>query len=303
LKKIKQFYDNGGKVIATGQLPYKSAEFGHDADVVATIKAMFPTVSQQVLATASTEWRESGAYEAAKAIDGSKDTRWAPSDEQSKNWWLEVNFGTDQTFNSTLIDEAFNRVTSYSIQYWNGSDWTTCASGRLIGTNKVDKFDPVTSSRVRLSIGSVSSATPSICEFETRLDDGPNLNHCDALVVYNGEKGSRTIYLNSPNASNLQQALDNAINVYDVEFENNETLRYIHKVKGKTDIYFFANVGEQEVNTSVRLQGKITPEAWDPHSGQCSVPEYTNRVENGQSVTRLNLTLNPVQSVFIVGSR
>ena len=303
LKKIKQFYDNGGKVIATGQLPYKSAEFGHDADVVATIKAMFPSVSQQILATASTEWRESGAYEAAKAIDGSKDTRWAPSDEQSKNWWLEVNFGTDHTFNSTLIDEAFNRVTSFRIQYWNGSDWTTCASGRSIGTNKVDKFDPVTSSRVRLSIGSVSSATPSICEFETRLDDGPNLNHSDALVVHNGEKGSRTIYLNSPNASNLQQALDNAINVYDVEFENNETLRYIHKVKGKTDIYFFANVGEQEVNTSVRLQGKITPEAWDPHSGQCSVPEYTNRVENGQSVTRLNLTLNPVQSVFIVGSR
>ena len=211
--------------------------------------------------------------------------------------------GTNQTFNSTLIDEAFNRVTSYSIEYWNGSAWTACASGSSIGTNKVDRFKPVTSSRVRLSIGSVSSATPSICEFETRLDDGPNLNHSDALVVHNGGNGSRTIYLNSPNASNLQQALDNAINVYDVEFENNETLRYIHKVKGETDIYFFANVGEQEVNTSVRLQGKITPEAWDPHSGQCSVPEYTNSIEEGQSVTRVKLTLRPVHSLFLVGSR
>jgi len=303
LKKIKQFYDNGGKVIATGQLPYKSAEFGHDADVVATIKAMFPKVSQQILATASTEWRESGAYEAAKAIDGSKDTRWAPSDEQSKDWWLEVNFGTDQTFNSTLIDEAFSRVTSYSIQYWNGSTWTTCASGRSIGTNKVDKFDPVTSSRVRLSIGSVSSATPSICEFETHLDDGPNLNHSDALVVHNGEKDSRTIYLNSPNASNLQQALDLAMDVYDVEFENNKSLRYIHRVKDNTDIYFFANVSDQAVRTSVRLRGRITPEIWNPHNGQRSASDYTNAVENGQPVTRVNLTLNPVQSVFIVGSR
>ena len=303
LKKIKQFYDNGGKVIATGQLPYKSAEFGHDADVVATIKAMFPRVNQQILATASTEWRESGAYEAAKAIDGSKDTRWAPSDEQSKDWWLEVNFGTSQTFNSTLIDEAFNRVTSYSIEYWNGSAWTTCSSGSSIGANKVDKFDPVTSSRVRLSIGSVSSATPSICEFEAHLDDGPNLTHSDSLIVQNGGKGSRTIYLNSPNASNLQQALDNAIKVYDVEFENNAKLRYIHKVKGKTDVYFFANIGDKAADASVRLRGKITPEAWDPHSGQCSMPEYTNTVEDGQPVTRIKLTLSHVHSLFIVANR
>lgn len=41
LKKIKAFYDNGGKVIATGTLPSKSAEFGHDGDVVETIEAMF----------------------------------------------------------------------------------------------------------------------------------------------------------------------------------------------------------------------------------------------------------------------
>lgn len=41
LKKIKAFYDNGGKVVATGTLPSKSAEFGHDEDVVKTIEAMF----------------------------------------------------------------------------------------------------------------------------------------------------------------------------------------------------------------------------------------------------------------------
>ncbi len=41
LKKIKAFYDNGGKVVATGTLPSKSAEFGHDEDVVNTIETMF----------------------------------------------------------------------------------------------------------------------------------------------------------------------------------------------------------------------------------------------------------------------
>jgi hypothetical protein len=41
LKKIKEFYDGGGRVIATGTLPFRSAEFGHNKDVVRTIEAMF----------------------------------------------------------------------------------------------------------------------------------------------------------------------------------------------------------------------------------------------------------------------
>jgi hypothetical protein len=303
LRKIKEFYDNGGKVIATGQLPYKSAEFGHDADVVAAIKAMFPDVNRQILATASTEWRESGAYEAAKAIDGSKDTRWAPSDEQKKDWWLEVDFGTSQTFNSTLINEAFNRVTAYSIQYWNGSDWTTCASGTSIGADKVDKFNPVTASRVRLSIGSVSSGTPSICEFEAHLDDGPNLAHTDALIGQEGRYGSRAIYVNSPNEASLRRALDHALRVYDVDIESSGKLRYIHKVNGKTDVYFFANIGDKETHASIRLRGKITPEAWNPHTGRFSVPEHTNVVEDGQPLTKVKLILGCVHSIFITRNR
>ncbi len=301
LKKIKEFYDHGGKVIATGQLPSKSAEFGHDAEVVATIKAMFPQVQQQILATASSEWRESGACEAAKAIDGVTDTRWAPSDEETKDWWLEVNFGTNRTFNSTHISEAFNRVTAYHIQYWNGSDWTTCASGSSLGTNKADKFAPVTASRVRLWIDKVSSATPSISEFEMHLDGGPNLAHSDALIVQEGRGGSTAIYLNSPNPSNLRQALDRALMVYDVEITSNQALRYLHRVKGKADVYFFANIGDQAADASVRLRGKIKPEIWDPHTGKFSVPEYSHVVDDGQTVTRVKLALEPVHSLFIVG--
>ena len=47
LKKIKLFHDQGGKVIATGSLPFKSAEFGHDQDVVKAIKEMFPAQGRQ----------------------------------------------------------------------------------------------------------------------------------------------------------------------------------------------------------------------------------------------------------------
>ena len=61
--------------------------------------------------------------------------------------------------------------------------------------------------------------------------------------------------------------------------------------------------GEAADIVLVDLKQGITPEIWNPHNGQRSASDYTNAVENGQPVTRVNLTPNHVQSVFIVGSR
>ncbi|WP_084812353.1 glycosyl hydrolase [Flammeovirga pacifica] len=41
LEKLKSFYDKGGTVIATTQLPYKSTELGKDTEVISIIKEMF----------------------------------------------------------------------------------------------------------------------------------------------------------------------------------------------------------------------------------------------------------------------
>jgi len=302
LKKVKEFYDHGGKVIATGQLPAKSAEFGHDAEVVAAIRAMFPKAGPQVLATACSEWRESGAREAMKAIDGDTDTWWAPSDEAAKSWWLEVDFGTPRPFNSTVICAASDKITSYHIQYRTGDEWTTCATGTSPGDRKTDKFTTITASRVRLLIDGVSSGTPAIREFEVRLDDGPNLAHNDALAIQENAQGGRAIHLNSPNETNLRQALDQALKVYDVDITGGSKLRYIHRVKDGAQVYFFANLDAKVAATTVSLRGKITPELWDPHDGRFSAPEFTHAVENGQPVTRVKLTLGPIRSCFIIGN-
>jgi hypothetical protein len=50
LKKIQDFYDQGGSVIATGQLPSKSAEFGRDGDVARAVTAMFRTTTPETVA-------------------------------------------------------------------------------------------------------------------------------------------------------------------------------------------------------------------------------------------------------------
>ncbi len=61
LQKIQAFHDQGGSVIATGRLPSKSAEFGHDEDVVRTVQSLFGT-DQSGSATVRRTARGGGAF-------------------------------------------------------------------------------------------------------------------------------------------------------------------------------------------------------------------------------------------------
>ena len=176
-----KFYDHGGKLIAIGTLPSQSAEFGHDSDVVATIGKMFPSVSNFSI-TASSQWQDPG-YEPGLAIDGSMTSRWNAG-VNGGNQWLQIDFGNDKTFNKTKISEAFNRVTSYKIQYWNGNSWINCINGTTLGTSKVDTFATVTASKVRLFINTVSELSASIYDFEVQLNNGPNLITFDTLHIH-----------------------------------------------------------------------------------------------------------------------
>ncbi|TKD63396.1 glycosyl hydrolase [Flavobacterium sp. ASW18X] len=57
LQKLKDYYDKGGFVISTGQLPFKAAEMGQDNEVQALIKSIFnvdanvPTTQESVVNT------------------------------------------------------------------------------------------------------------------------------------------------------------------------------------------------------------------------------------------------------------
>ncbi|MBN2293988.1 MAG: hypothetical protein JXM70_16290, partial [Pirellulales bacterium] len=169
LKKIKQFYDAGGKVIATGTLPAKSAEFGHDADVQKTVAAMF---SQQ----------ENGEPKASK-----------------------------------------------------------------------------------------------------------------------NAAGGTAVFLPKPTADTLRKALDDALNMYDVEFEPGKELCYIHKVVDGRDVFFFANVRKQSVEGRVRLRGKWRiVETWNPDTGQIAKLPHSRVKEGAEDVTEITIQLSPIESVFVV---
>ncbi len=311
LKKIKEFYDNGGKVIATTRLPEYSAEFGKDREVREAIAAMFGKVEQSKpespRVSASSAWT-GGGYEPARAVDGEPGTRWNAADGDKNPQWLEVDFGVMKRVAKTVVRESFNRTRAYRIQAWDGKAWRNCATGETLGAEKVDVFPETEASKVRLCIDKVVSDSVSIQEFEVFDSAGSNLIRGGGVpVTKTNAKGGKACFLPSPQPAALKAALDEMLGVYDVTFEQdlnlpNGNLSYLHKVVAGRDVYFVGNSSDAPVNTHVRLRGKKALECWDPHTGKITPCEAEVLSGDGGAVTRVPLQLAPAHSVFWVGA-
>ncbi len=310
LQKIKDFYDNGGKVIATTRLPEFSAEFGKDSEVQKTVTEMFgPTAVKQAAfphLTASSAW-SGGGFDPANAFDGDAQSRWNAADHDEKPQWLEVDFGEAMMICKTVVREAFERTRAYRIQAWHGTQWRDCAKGERLGEEKTATFPPVKASKVRLCIDAIASDSVSIAEFEVLDAAGRNLAHPNGSYrVQTNAKGGKAYFIPSPQAATLKAVLDDALTVYDVAFEQevatpNGNLSYIHKVVDGREVYFVANSSDAAVDTFIRLRGKQDLACWDPHTGRISKCGTEVVSANGCDLTRVRLQLPPVRSVFLIG--
>ena len=142
-----------------------SVVFPLDPDVPA---CGFANLALCATASASSVW--SASYAAANANDGNGATRWNSANGETAGAWLALDLGAPRPFDTIVIKEAINRITGYSLQYWDGSGWRALASGTSIGASKSHAFAAVTGQSVRLlvtsTVSSGSSGTPTIAEFE-----------------------------------------------------------------------------------------------------------------------------------------
>ncbi|MCY3022248.1 MAG: glycosyl hydrolase [Planctomycetota bacterium] len=309
LRKIKEFYDNGGKVIATTRLPDTSAKFGKDAEVREAVAALFGSDAGKApgfpRVSASSSWA-AGGFDPGNAVDGSLDTRWNAADGAKGGQWLEVDFGAPKTFVKTTVREAFERTRAYRIQSWDGAKWVDCAKGERLGAQKTDTFNPVTASKVRLCMDAIASDSVSIIEFEVCDAEGRNIARPpSAHTVRTNAKGGKAYFAQSPGVAAVKEILDDALPVYDVRFEDDVkvsggNLSYIHKVVHGRHVYFFANSSDTPVDVPLRLRGTLALELWDPHTGETGRAESAPVTEAGCDVTRIRLRLGPVRSVFFV---
>lgn len=113
----------------------------------------------------------SSGYIAEYGFDGNTATRWNAADGTSGDQWLMEVFDREVTIDKVYISEAFDRIRSFDIQYWDGEGWVTCASGTRVGSSKTITFDPITTTRIRLYEHSIVSDSVSIWEFAAYLGD------------------------------------------------------------------------------------------------------------------------------------
>lgn len=259
--------------------------------------------------TASSTWA-TGEFNAEQAADEDADTRWNAKDGTTGDQWLEVDFSTPKTFHKTLVQEAFDRTTSYKIQSWDGSRWQDCASGTKLGRSKLDTFPPVTAARVRLCINSVAARdSVSIAEFAVYDAQGGNLAAKPTRFTKHANAAGGTAYFTSaPTAAALKTILAEALPVPDVAWEQSPqvtggNVSYTHKLLDGREVFFVANSSDTAVETHVRLRGRMQLERWDPHTGTISTPEFTHATDHDQPITRVKLSLAPVRSCFLIGTK
>ncbi|MCE4553919.1 alpha-L-fucosidase [Roseateles cellulosilyticus] len=102
----------------------------------------------------------------AAALDNDPDTSWVVT--PANRGVLEVDLGKPVSIDRALTMERLEDgqlVRRYVIQAWDGRRWQTLSSAQAIGHMKIDKFEPVTTRRVRLCVVS-SVGTPAIREFK-----------------------------------------------------------------------------------------------------------------------------------------
>ena len=129
--------------------------------------------------------------------------------------------------------------------------------------------------------------------------------------VKRNKAGGQAIFLPNSHPWLLDFALKQVLPLRDVDIRQpmamlkrgpdyDGALTYIHKVKDGRDIYFFANSSPNPVYTTVVLRGRKTLRTWNPHTGEREQAEITRGEAGGQPVTRLQLVLPPVSSLFFV---
>jgi hypothetical protein len=173
MSKVRAFFEQGGCVVATGQLPCKSAEFGHDVDVVQAVSALF-------------------------------------------------------------------------------------------GENALEPTGAV------------------------------------ALDVRRGPRGGCAIRMQSLDAQLMRKALDSPGVCYDVAFQSDPPLRYIHKMRDGRHRYFFANLDPRCDGANVTLRGRHKLHAWDPHTGTVRPVEAAQARQGETDITCVSLKLPHNKSVFLV---
>lgn len=125
-----------------------------------SVDTICPT-SPTNLCAISTMSASSNNNNAGNTSDGDTATVWTAG--ANNNQWVECNFGSSKSFDSIKVVENGSLITSYNVQYYNGTTWINITTGTTLGALNIN-FPDITAQRVRILINTATNK-PSISEF------------------------------------------------------------------------------------------------------------------------------------------
>jgi len=147
-----------------------------DADRLAEVRMALDAIFDDNLvkrATARASNERGPAFVGGKTLDGDPDTYWA-TDDSPESGWLELDLAEKVSFNVLLVQEPIalgQRVRQYKFEALLNGKWMPLSSGTTIGFKKLDRFETVTTQKIRLVIED-ARACPLISEIGLYRDPG-----------------------------------------------------------------------------------------------------------------------------------
>ena len=150
-----------------------------------SVRTNYARATNGASATASSQLNPASA-----AIDGSLvwaiGGAWKDSSPSGYPDWLQVDFAGSRTIDEInvygVMDDYLSVVpptasttgsiyglTTFEVQYWNGSGWSTIPGGSITGNNRVLRkftFSPITTSRIRVVVNGAQDGFSRVVELE-----------------------------------------------------------------------------------------------------------------------------------------
>jgi RHS repeat-associated protein len=124
-------------------------------------------------------WNNGGGWNDAEPVNTFPD--WVQIDFNGSKTIDEINVVTLQDNPATPVEPTESTtfslygLTSYTVQYWNGSTWVTVSGGNVSGNNKVWRkftFSPITTSKIRVLTNASVDGYSRVTEIEAFAPSG-----------------------------------------------------------------------------------------------------------------------------------
>lgn len=124
----------------------------------------------------------SAEYDAGKAFDGDKNTRWNSQNGHSVGEWLMAYYEKTVTLDSLTVSEHLDRISAYKVEYLDGDVWKSCAEGTTIGSSKEITFPAIKTKGIRLVMSTSNGDLPTIFEVAPKYKGKTVLPEAGATV-------------------------------------------------------------------------------------------------------------------------